>query len=382
MLAFDAPSLGLDPSGCVFGSLRLARSPRIGAVTFGKMLVAYGSADRALAALPYHAESRGIRNYRLAPIATVRAELERAAAAGAVALVRGQRGYPAALAALADAPPVLWALGRLELLTRDAVAVVGARNASALGHRMAERLAIGLGAAGFVVTSGLARGVDRSAHLASLETGTIAIFAGGVDQVYPQQNAGIAERIRTYGLILSEAPMGLSPRAQDFPRRNRIVSGLSRAVVLIEAGAKSGSLITARMALDQGREVMAVPGSPLDARAAGCNDMIRQGAVLVRSAEDILDALDGPQKHPSDQGPLPELHAPLPEPEPVRDAPLPGTTAQMLLGLLSAAPVPEDTLIRQLGLTAPQVMEALLELELAGLIDRYPGGLVSARVVA
>jgi DNA processing protein len=251
----------------------------------------HGSAEAALAALPGVARAAGVEDYRPCPAGVAEAELAAGRAAGARLLLHGRPGYPAALLDLPDAPPALWALGDPGLLARPALALVGARNASSLGLRMARALARDLGAAGQVIVSGLARGVDAAAHEAALEHGTIAVMAGGVDVLYPSENAALARRIDDAGLRLSEQPMGAVPRARHFPARNRIIAGLARAVVVVEAAARSGSLITARTALDQGRDVLAVPGHPFDARAAGCNALIRDGAPLVRGAEDVLETL-------------------------------------------------------------------------------------------
>ena len=258
--------------------LQLVRSRRVGPATFIRLMREHGSARDALEALPAIASAAGVRAYATAPRREIEAEWRAAESAGAVPLLLGGPDYPARLATIPDPPPMLWALGDVGLLARPAVALVGARNASALGCRMAARLARELGAAGLVVASGLARGIDAAAHAAAMETGTVAAQAGGVDDVYPPENAGLAKEIAAKGLRLSEMPMGYAPRAQDFPRRNRIVSGLSLGIVVVEGALRSGSLITARAALDQGREVMAVPGSPLDARAGGCNALIRDGA--------------------------------------------------------------------------------------------------------
>jgi DNA processing protein len=278
------------------------------------------------------------------------------------------------LATIADPPPLLWALGDPALAARPAVALVGARNASALGCRMASRLAAELGAAGFVVVSGLARGIDAAAHRAALGSGTIAAQAGGVDEIYPPENAPLAAEIAAQGLRLSEMPMGHAPRAQDFPRRNRIVSGLALGVVVVEGAERSGSLITARNALDQGREVMAVPGNPLDPRAAGCNRLIRDGATLVRSAEDVAAALaECLGAPPSRVSPAPTHLGPRP-------AAVADGLAARLLELLGPAPVAEDALTRDLAQPAAAVAAALVDLELAGRVTRHPGGLVSLTV--
>jgi DNA processing protein len=365
--------------------LRLVRSRRVGPATYLRLMGEHGDAGAALAALPAIAREAGVSDYTPCPEPVALAELRAARRAGARMLLLGDADYPAALAQIADAPPVLWAQGRMSLLSRPVLALVGTRNASALGTRMARRLAADLGAAGLVVVSGLARGVDALAHRAALETGTVAVMAGGLDVVYPAENADLARNIAKRGLVLSEMPFGLHPQARHFPRRNRIVAGLSRAVVVIEAAARSGSLITARLALDQGREVMAVPGHPLDSRASGSNILIRDGATLVRSAEDVLEALGDvaaatPHPRPPVRVPAP---APEPAPSPPRtparraDAPPEGGDEAAILALLGPEPVAEDQLIRDLGRPPRAVAQALAILELAGRIRRGAGGLVS-----
>ncbi|MHA3913334.1 DNA-processing protein DprA [Halovulum sp. GXIMD14793] len=349
--------------------LQLARSRRVGPVTFIRLMREYGNAADAVAALPKIAADAGAKNYAPATAEAIKQEITTGEAYGASLRFLGMAGYPAALTLIDDPPPVLWIKGNADLLQRDAVALVGARNASSLGQRMADRLAKDLGEARLVVTSGLARGVDTAAHKAALATGTIAVVAGGIDVTYPRENADLMASIAQDGLIVSEMPMGLVPQARHFPRRNRIISGLSQAVVVVEGAAKSGSLITARTALDQGREVMAIPGHPFDARTTGCNMLIRDGATLVRSGEDVITALSCPPVHqetPSQPAPLP------PSPAAMTEA-LPAT----LLDLLGPSPVAEDLLIRQTGHPAPQVLEALMLLELEAQIERHPGGLIS-----
>jgi DNA processing protein len=353
--------------------LRLTRSRRVGPATFLRLIAEHGSAAAALEALPRIAEAAGVRSYAPASRSEALAEQRAAQVAGARALLLGAADYPPRLATIADPPPLLWALGRPGLAARPVVALVGARNASALGCRMASRLAAELGEAGFVVASGLARGIDAAAHRAALAAGTIAAQAGGLDEVYPPENAGLAAEIARLGLRLSEMPMGHAPRAQDFPRRNRIVSGLALGVVVIEGAMRSGSLITARNALDQGREVMAVPGNPLDARAGGCNQLIRDGATLVRSAADVTEALAACLDAPA----VPRRAA---VPEPAEAAPAGTPFERRLLERLTTAPVAEDLLIRDLALPAAAVSAALLDLELAGRVQRHPGGLVSLAV--
>ena len=291
--------------------LQLIRSYRVGPATFFRLMASHGSVEQALLALPEVAQAAGIRNYRpLDPLAAQR-EYIAGRKAGARLLFAGGPSYPPLLCQIPDAPPVLWARGRDDLATAPAVALVGARAASSLGLRMARALARDLGKAGFAVASGLARGIDTAAHDAALPSGTIAVLAGGIDVTYPSENAALMDRIADAGLLLSEQPIGTQPQARHFPRRNRIVSGLSRAVVVVEAAARSGSLITARNALDQGREVLAVPGHPFDARGAGCNMLIRDGATLVRGAADVIEAV-GPADRPTrtpPPGPVPAPQA-------------------------------------------------------------------------
>lgn len=361
--------------------LRLIRSRRVGPATFHKLRAEHGSIEAALDALPEIARAAGVENYSLCPLEVVRHELALARAAGARLLLWGQRGYPRQLQDLGDAPPVLWAQGDLSLLARPMVALVGARNASSLGLRMTRRLVQGLASAGQVVVSGLARGIDAEAHQAALDTGTVAVQAGGVDVIYPLENADLAAAIATRGCRISEQPMGLQPQARHFPQRNRIVSGIARAVVVVEAAARSGSLLTARNALDQGREVMAVPGHPFDARAAGCNMLLRDGAVLVRSANDVLEAI-GLRGHFIAEPPLPlapvAVPDPLPGPVPQR-RPLADITAvhNQILARLGPSPLAEDQLIRDLALPAGTLAPALISLELEGRIARQAGGLLS-----
>ncbi len=362
--------------------LRLIRSRRVGAVTFHRLLAEHGSARAALQALPQVARAAGVQDYSVCPVEVARAELAEGRVAGAVALFFGEKQYPAGLMGLPDAPPVLWAQGDLGLLQRPMVAMVGARNASSLGLRMARRLAEGLGQAGFVVVSGLARGIDAVAHEAAMPTGTVAVQAGGVDVIYPEENAALADQVRNRGLRISEQPMGVTPQTRHFPLRNRLISGLSRAVVVVEAAARSGSLITARNAADQGREVMAVPGHPFDARAAGCNMLLRDGATLVRGPADVLEALGTPAtaaRAVEDRiadGVL--AQEPLPGPAP-RSRPL-AEAAELhgrILARLGPSPLAEDQLIRDLAMPPASLAPALLTLELEGRIQRQPGGLLS-----
>lgn len=286
--SFDTPHPHPTPREDDLTVLRLIRSRRVGPATFHRLIAEHGSAAAALEALPGIAAAAGIKGYEPCPPGVARAELAAGARVGARLIRIGDADYPPLLATISDAPPVLWLRGRVEALHRPAVAVVGARNASSLGLRMARHLAAGLAEAGLVVAAGLARGIDTAAHQASCAQGTIAVMAGGIDVIYPAENRALADRICDSGCLLTEQPPGVEPVARHFPARNRIVSGISAAVVVIEAACRSGSLITARLAGEQGREVMAVPGHPLDARASGCNALIRDGATLVRNAEDML----------------------------------------------------------------------------------------------
>ena len=272
--------------------LRLMRSHRVGPATFYRLLADHGSARAALAALPEVAQSAGVSGYR--PISLERAESELRAGrrSGARLVAIGEADYPPALARMDLPPPLLWMLGQLDLAQRAQIALVGTRQATSLGLRMARSLAEDLGRAGYGIVSGLARGIDHAAHQGALTSGTIAVMPGGVDVLYPPENAELAEQILENGLRISDQPMGLQPQSQHFVRRNRLIAGLAEAVVVVEAPLRSGALITARDALDAGREVMAVPGHPMDSRVSGCNQLIRDGALLVRSAADVLEVLD------------------------------------------------------------------------------------------
>ncbi|MCV3272511.1 DNA-processing protein DprA [Roseobacter sinensis] len=357
-----------------FSRLRLLRSRRVGLTTYKRLLTEHGTAQNALAALPEVARAAGVEDYEVCPEGVITSELKAARAAGARLIMQGTPAYPPTLDEIEDAPPFLWVIGAAEMILRPMISLVGARNASSLGTRMAKALARDLGEAGYIVVSGLARGVDAAAHKAALPTGTVAVLAGGVDVIYPAENAELAGQIAETGLRLSEQPMGLQPTARHFPSRNRIISGLSRATVVVEAAAKSGSLITARDALDQGREVLAVPGSPFDARAAGCNQLIRDGATLVRSAADVLEALTPLS------GETPELPLePAVKPAPKKNRALREVAAlhRQILSRLSPAPLAEDQLIRDLAVAPADVAPALLDLELDGKIARRSGGLLS-----
>ncbi|MBF9035492.1 DNA-protecting protein DprA [Rhodobacterales bacterium HKCCE2091] len=375
---FSEAPLGYAPPPSTAGQdrldrLRLIRSRRVGPATFRRLMAEHGTAGAALAALPDVARAAGTEDYAPCPEGVARAEMKTAKAAGAQMLCLGDPDYPALLAETESAPPVLWAIGDVALLSRPTVSLVGTRNASSLGARMASRLAADLGKEGFVVVSGLARGIDGLAHKAALATGTISVEAGGLDLPYPTENAGLAADIARSGLRISEQPFGLAPQARHFPLRNRIVAGLSRGLVVIEAAARSGSLITARAALDLGREVMAVPGHPMDARASGCNMLIRDGAVLVRNADDVIEALGPPAE-------IAQADLPLDPPDAVPPAAVAGDLTDLILDRLGPSPTPEDQLIRDLAAPASRVAEALAALELSGAVERRPGGMLARAV--
>lgn len=302
------------------------------------------------------------------PLASAEAEFARLDRLGAQCLFRGLPGYPRLLDEIETAPPVLTIKGDPALLSRPTIAIVGARNASGAAIRFARMLAHDLGERGWLVVSGLARGIDTAAHVGSIGPGTAAVIAGGIDVVYPPENAKLQQDIAERGLLIAEQPPGIEPRARHFPYRNRIIAGLAAGTVVVEAAPKSGSLITARLAADFGREVMAVPGSPLDPRAQGCNQLIREGATLVQSAADIAEAL----------APIGGVAVPAPDPP----APPPPTAAddqarQAIVELLGPVPLPVDELIRQSGVDMGTAQMALLELELGGRIERHAGGRVS-----
>jgi len=355
--------------------LRLIRSENIGPITFFKLLEAYGSAAAALEAAPKLAQHGGRRKpIAICPKAAAEREAEAHAKLGARLIALGEPDYPLNLAQIYDPPPVISLRGHPHLFEKHALAIVGARNASANGRRFAEKTAMDLGKNDFLVVSGLARGIDTAAHEGSLATGTVAVQAGGIDSIYPQENTPLYERIAEEGVLISEQPLGTTPQARHFPRRNRLVSGLSLGVLVVEAALKSGSLITARMALEQGREVFAVPGSPLDPRAQGANHLIRQGAVLTENAEDILAALEGRLRTPLEERKPPSLLAPpilAPSEQEVAQA------RDTVLEMLGPSPVMVDEILRQCQLSPPVLSTVLLELELAGRLERHPGNQVS-----
>jgi len=299
--------------------------------------------------------------------------LKAARAQGIEFLALGEPGYPARLPTIDDPPPLVAARGKLDVLTRPLVAIVGSRNASAAGMKFAQGLARDLGAAGFGIVSGLARGIDAAAHRASLTTGTVAVLAGGHERIYPPDHVGLLQDILADGAAVSEMPLNWEPRARDFPRRNRLISGLSLGVVIVEAARRSGSLITARMAGEQGREVFAVPGSPLDPRAEGTNGLLKQGATLVTEAADVIAVLE----------PILGRGFDLPAQEPERETPMPQDTEPgedergRIIALLGPTPAAIDDLVRLSGTSPTIVRMVLLELELAGRLERHGGAMVS-----
>ena len=348
--------------------LRLARTDNVGPVTFAQLIGRFGTASRALDAIPDLARRGG----RVSPLgipspAEIEAELDAGQRLGARLICSGDPDFPPLLKAIDPPPPVLWARGRVDLTARRAVALVGARVASAAGQRFARGLASELGNAGLVVVSGLARGIDGAAHEGALTTGTVAVLGGGVDDIYPPEHRDLYGRILSQGCILSENQPGRTATARDFPRRNRIISGLSLATVVIEAELRSGSLITARMAAEQGREVLAVPGSPLDPRAKGTNDLLRQGAAICEGVEDVLRAIEGQSGFAAPEPPAFEGN------EPDMDL---GTLRTQLKALLSPTPVSRDELMRATGAPASLILAALVELALAGQADLLAGGMV------
>lgn len=356
--------------------LRLVRTEGIGPVGFRRLLERFGSGARAVAALPdlWRREGRA-----LAPEALAEDELARAERLGIRHVFAGEADYPPLLAELADAPPLLLLRGNPALARGAVVGIVGARNASAAGRTLAARLAADLGAAGFVIVSGLARGIDAAAHEAALSSGTIACVAGGPDVAYPPENAALQEAVAETGLIVAEMPPGTEPQARHFPRRNRLIAGLAEGLVVIEAALGSGSLITARLAGEAGREVMAVPGHPLDPRARGGNGLIKAGATLVEEAADVLAALRPFAVEAAGVGEAPARAATrAPELAPEAADTTPEDAAERVVALLSPVPVPVDSLVRASGLPAAQVAAILTDLELAGGLVRHSGGRVAA----
>ncbi|MDO6416860.1 DNA-processing protein DprA [Sphingomonas sp. BIUV-7] len=363
--AIDPAALDAD----ALDRLRLIRTPSIGPITFRQLLGRFGSARAAIEALPDLARRGGGRAPAMPAAGEIAREAEKVRAIGGAYLLLGRPGYPDLLAELEDAPPALIVIGDAALAARPAVAMVGARNASAAAIRFARALAHDLVAGGEIVVSGLARGIDTAAHVGALDGGTIAVVAGGADIFYPPENERLQRAIGERGLLVAEQPPGTEPRARHFPYRNRIIAGLARGTVVVEAAPRSGSLITARLAAEAGREVMAVPGSPLDPRAQGCNLLIREGATLVQSAADIIEALQplgGPGAAPV------RLLREEPMPVDVEDR-----ERRAIGDLLGPVPVGVDEIVRLSGLAPALVQTVLLEFELAGRLERHAGGRVS-----
>jgi DNA processing protein len=386
--------------------LRLIRTDGVGPRTFQSLLNHFGSAAAAVEGLPELSLRKSGRRTEVYAAQAAERELEAVKRMGAVLLPRGDDRYPVRLANIDSAPPLITAIGKLDMLNRPAVAIVGSRNASFAGLRMAEQLSTGLGRQGYVVVSGLARGIDTSAHTASLASGTIAVLAGGLDKPYPDENRRLFDQLCKDGVVVAEMPVGWEPRGRDFPRRNRIISGLSLGVVVVEAALKSGSLITSRFALEQGREVFAVPGSPLDPRAEGPNQLIRNGATLVRNADDIHEDLepilgrDQGELGIEDSGNATASRTPLWDefdwlddgttaPAISEQQPYDGweeqaghQTSKKIRNLLSSAPMDPDDIARLAGLPIRDVQLALFDLDNEGVLERVAGGKVSLKMAA
>jgi len=351
--------------------LRLIRSDNVGPRTFNALIAHFGNARAALEHLPELARRGGAsRSGRICSEEQARAEIAAGQKIGVTLTAPDEAAYPPRLATLEDAPPLLGIRGVREVMLRPIIAIVGSRNASGAGLKFAGQLARDLGDAGFIVISGLARGIDQAAHRATIESGTVAVLAGGHDKIYPPEHGDLLAALLDHGGAISEMPLGHVPRAHDFPRRNRLISGASLGVVVIEAAHRSGSLITARMAAEQGREVFAVPGSPLDPRAAGTNDLIKQGAALVTEASDVINAIQPILARPVVLEAREDDDAPL-------DFEIDPNVRGRIVALLGPSPISLDDLIRMSGLSPALVRTVLLELELAGRLERHGGGLVT-----
>lgn len=355
--------------------LRLQHSENVGPITFQHLLSRYGNVGTALAALPDLARHGGRQSrIRVPSRAWAEKQLTAISAAGARMIASVEPDYPDLLAEIPDPPPSLVAAGHISLLKQPAIGIVGARNASAVGQEMTKRLSRGLGDNGFIVISGLARGIDTAAHKAALPSGTIAVVAGGIDVVYPRENKALLDNILEAGAVVSEMLPGQQPIAKHFPRRNRIISGLSRGIVVVEAQNRSGSMITARLALEQNREVMAVPGFPLEPRAAGPNRLIKQGAALIENVQDICQAVAGTTEISFEERREKSRFPGLPEAIDTEELAKARPRVKEALGMVATS---IDDVIENTGLTSAVVLTILLELELAGRLDRYPGFRVS-----
>lgn len=358
--------------------LRLIRSEQVGPITFARLIERFGDAANALSALPELARRGGrAEALRICDHATATREIESLEKLGGRIIALGEEDYPPALAALDDAPPLISVLGRADVLKKPMIAVVGARNASANGRRFAQSLSRDLGQAGLVIASGMARGIDAAAHEGALATGTVAVVAGGVDVIYPQENAALYDRIVANGAVAAEEPLGLQPQARHFPKRNRLISGLALGVLVVEAAQRSGSLITARFALEQGREVFAVPGSPLDPRCHGTNDLIRHGATLTQSADDVMEQIRGMLRRPIAEPDRPEYVGRQAAPAPALTGQALDSAREKIVESLGPSPVQVDEIVRQCQLSPAIVAAVLLELELAGRLNRHPGHQIS-----
>jgi len=354
--------------------LRLIRSERVGPITFYKLLEQFGNAKAALAALPELARRGGAKKFKVCSLSDTEEEIDLISEAGAMMIARGESNYPPLLARIEDAPPLIFVRGFAHLLKKKTISIVGTRNASINGLRLAQSFAAAFGEAGFVTASGMARGIDAAAHEGGLNTGTAAVLAGGADIIYPKENGELYGKLIENGTVLSEMPMETVPQARHFPRRNRIISGMARGVVVIEAAKRSGSLITARMAAEQNREVFAVPGSPLDPRAKGANELIRQGAHLAESPEEIIQILNS------------QFTSLISEPQPIEinnkniKQPNPSeieSSREVVKKMLNVTPVSVDEINRRCQMSPAVVSTVLLEIELAGHLERHPGNQVS-----
>ncbi len=354
--------------------LRLSQSENVGPITFQQLLTRFGTATQALDALPELSLRGGLRrSLKICAQDVAEHHVSRAAKLGAQFVAMGERGYPPALMHIPSAPPLLCVSGHLDFADQDSVGIVGARNASALGMKFTRQIARALTDAGLLVVSGLARGIDTAAHEASVDVHTAAVIAGGIDNVYPPENEKLQRQIAERGLLITEMLPGTSPKAEHFPRRNRIISGMSRAIIVVEAALRSGSLITARFAAEQGRDVFAVPGSPLDPRAEGTNKLIKDGASMVTSIDDLIITL-------GEMRSAQPMRLFEPEPTPLETSAIVSgqLDREQVFGLLSPTAIETDDVIRESGMSADQVLAVLLELEIAGRIMRHAGGRVSA----
>lgn len=363
--------------------IRLIRTRQIGPVTFHRLIERFGTAGEALRALPELASQHGGGAIRVCSAGEARRELDQTLQIGGELVFHGEAAYPPLLAQCDGAPAFLTVRGDIELLRKRAISIVGARNASANGQRLAHSLAADLGKAGLLVVSGLARGIDAAAHQGALASGTVAVLGGGVDVVYPRQNRDLHDAIAERGALITEARPGETPTARHFPRRNRIISGMSRGVVVVEASLRSGSLITARLAGEQGREVFAVPGAAQDPRGRGVNQLLRDGAILTETVDDILSAWPTALSARPPNATFPALAKPRGEGtspqsvEPENNARAGKNARDRVISVLTTAPSRIDDVLRTCGVPAQSAQSALAELELDGRLDRHPGGWIS-----